>query len=160
MLPYPPQAHPGYRLLQEYFTFPEQFLFVDLHYLEAHASTQACDVLLLLDQMNRERLAIDQHTFMLGCTPIINLFRQVSEPIRLHQRQVEYRLVPDRRRERTTEIHSILLISAVADADETTRTFAPFFAWNHDMEGREQKAFWHAVRRPAGARTCRARRCL
>src|SRR5262245_45236416 len=54
VLPYPPQAHPGYRLLQEYFTFPEQFLFLDLHYLEAHASTQAFDVLLLLDQIPRE----------------------------------------------------------------------------------------------------------
>lgn len=150
VLPYPPQAHPGYRLLQEYFTFPEQFLFVEVQHLEAHASTQAFDVLFLLDQMPRERLDINAQTFMLGCTPIINLFRQVSEPIRLHQRQVEYRLVPDMRRERTTEIHSILRVSAVSDADDTTRTFAPFFAWNHDLESREQKAFWHAVRRPTG----------
>jgi type VI secretion system protein ImpG len=150
VLPYPLQAHPGYRLVQEYFTFPEQFLFIDLHHLEAHASTQAFDVLLLLDQRPHERLALDQHTFLLGCTPIINLFRQVSEPIRLHQRQVEYRLVPDMRRERTTELHSILRVSAVSDADDTTRTFAPFFAWNHDMEGHEQQAFWHAVRRPSG----------
>ena len=150
VLPYPPQAHPGYRLLQEYFTFPEQFLFLDLHYLEAHASTQAFDVLLLLDQIPRERLTIDKYTFMLGCTPIINLFRQVSEPIRLHQRQVEYRVVPDMRRERTTEIHSILRVSAVSDADDTTRTFAPFYAFNHDMEARDHKAFWHVVRRHSG----------
>jgi type VI secretion system protein ImpG len=150
VLPYPPQAHPGYRLLQEYFTFPEQFLFLDLHYLEAHASTQAFDVLLLLDQIPRERLTIDEYTFMLGCTPIINLFRQVSEPIRLHQRQVEYRVVPDMRRERTTEIHSIVRVSAVSDADDTTHTFAPFYAFNHDMEGRDHRAFWHVVRRPSG----------
>ena len=150
VLPYPPQAHPGYRLLQEYFTFPEQFLFLDLRYLEAHASTQAFDVLLLLDQVPRERLAIDEYTFMLGCTPIINLFRQVSEPIRLHQRQVEYRVVPDMRRERTTEIHSIVRVSAVSDADDTTRMLAPFYAFNHDMEGRDHRAFWHVVRRPSG----------
>src|SRR6201996_5005861 len=30
VLPHPPEAHQAYRLLQEYFTFPEKFLFFDL----------------------------------------------------------------------------------------------------------------------------------
>ena len=30
LLPYPPNAFPGYRLLQEYFALPQKFLFVEL----------------------------------------------------------------------------------------------------------------------------------
>ncbi len=30
MLPYPRRSFPGYRLLQEYFTFPEKFFFFDV----------------------------------------------------------------------------------------------------------------------------------
>ena len=34
MLPYPSRSFIGYRLLQEYFTFPEKFFFLDLTGLE------------------------------------------------------------------------------------------------------------------------------
>ncbi len=36
VLPYPPHSHPGYRLLQEYFTAPRKFLFFDADHLDAH----------------------------------------------------------------------------------------------------------------------------
>ena len=35
MLPYPPQSFPAYRLLTEFFAFPEKFLFFDLANLGA-----------------------------------------------------------------------------------------------------------------------------
>ena len=34
MLPYPKRSFPGYRLLQEFFTFPEKFFFLDITGLE------------------------------------------------------------------------------------------------------------------------------
>jgi type VI secretion system protein ImpG len=150
ILPAPAQAHPGYRLLQEYFAFPAKFLFVDLDHLATQTAQQAFDVLILLDQAPRERLSIDHQTFRLGCTPIINLFRKTTEPIRLDQRQTEYRLVPDVRRERTTEIHSILSVTAASNHTAETQTVEPFYAFNHAMEGRQPTAFWHARRRPTG----------
>ncbi|MBI3329158.1 MAG: type VI secretion system baseplate subunit TssF [Nitrospinae bacterium] len=150
VLPYPLQAHGGYRLLQEYFTFPEQFLFFDIDHLDRHASDTAFDLLIMLDQVPRERLVVDRNTFVLGCTPIINLFRKTSEPLRLDQRKLEYRLVADMRRERTTEIHSLLSVSAATDSTDDTKTFMPFYSFNHQMEGGEHKAFWHARRLPTG----------
>lgn len=149
-LPYPPHAHPGYRLLQEYFAFPEQFLFFDLDYLDANTAQHACDILILLDQGPRERLVIDRQTFCLGCTPIINLFRKTTEPIRLDQRKTEYRLVPDLRRERTTEIHSILSVTASSNNEDDTQTVEPFYSFNHHMAGREARAFWYVRRCPTG----------
>src|SRR5690349_9343010 len=34
MLPYPRRSFPGYRLLQEYFTFPEKYFFIDVEGLQ------------------------------------------------------------------------------------------------------------------------------
>ena len=52
LLPQPAHAHDGYRLLQEYFAFPEKFLFVDLHGLADGAGLglgRAVDLLFLLE---------------------------------------------------------------------------------------------------------------
>jgi type VI secretion system protein ImpG len=149
VLPYPQNSHPGYRLLQEYFAFPEKYLFFDLDYLGAHGSTQTLDLLIMLDRMPKEHLTVDHKTFNLGCTPIINLFNKTTEPIRFDHRSLEYLLIPDKRRERTTEIHSILSVSASSNAEDDTTNFEPFYSYNHQMEGREHKAFWHARRLPS-----------
>jgi type VI secretion system protein ImpG len=145
-LPWQPYAHPGYRLLQEYFTFQEKFLFFDLNHLERHASRKHFDVLILLNRRPRENLVIDTDTFALGCTPIINLFRKTTEPIRWDHRQREHRLTPDMRRERSTEIHSVLKVSSVSDERDDTQVFEPFYSFNHTMEDSGHRAFWHSRR--------------
>lgn len=150
VLPFPQNSHPGYRLLQEYFAFPEKYLFFDLDNLDrCRSSAQTLDLLLMLDRQPADFLTVDDKTFCLGCTPVINLFNKTTEPIRLDHRSVDYALVPDKRRERTTEIHSIMSVSASSNSDDTTRKFEPFYSYNHQMEGREQKAFWHSRRMPS-----------
>ncbi len=150
VIPYPEHAHPAYRLLQEYFLFPQKFLFFDLDGLHLHRSREKLDILILLDQTPRQKLIIDQSTFALGCTPVVNLFRKTTEPIRLDHTQFEYRLVPDFRRERTHEIHSILSVSASSNPMEETARLHPFFSFQHPQEGHEPRAFWHARRTPTG----------
>jgi len=150
VLPYPNQAHPAYRLLQEYFSFPEKFFFFDLHHLTQDRSQKVLDILLLLPEPLKSHIAIDRETFCLGCTPIINLFPKTTEPIRLDHRQAEYPLIPDSRRERTTEIHSIHRVSASSNAQDETQIFQPLYSFTHQMEGGNQQAFWHARRRWAG----------
>ncbi|HEV3470597.1 MAG TPA: type VI secretion system baseplate subunit TssF [Pyrinomonadaceae bacterium] len=146
VLPYPRQAHPGYRLLQEYFAFPEKYHFFDLDHLDRALRGSTLDLLFLLDRRPAEHLSVGAETFALGCTPIINLFRKTTEPIRLDHRAPEYRLVPDKRRERTTEVHSILSVSASSNADDETRRFEPFYSYTHGMDGGGHNAFWHARR--------------
>jgi type VI secretion system protein ImpG len=149
LIPYPRQSHPGYRLLQEYFAFPEKFHFADVSGLAGRATGGAIDLLFLLDRASRRKLLITPEVFSLGCTPIVNLFRKTSEPVRIDQRQIEYRLVGDMRKERTTEIHSIVSISGSSDELQRSREYAPFYSYTHGMEVRKQKAFWHARRVPA-----------
>lgn len=41
-------------------------------------------------------LAVHAEMFQaLGCTPIVNLFEELAEPIRLNHTQAEYRVIPD-----------------------------------------------------------------
>ncbi|MCC7155031.1 MAG: type VI secretion system baseplate subunit TssF [Bryobacterales bacterium] len=150
VLPYPAHAHPAYRLLQEYFHFPEKFLFFDLNQLSRCDSDQWFDVLFLLKRRSRDRPAFDTNTFALGCTPAVNLFPRTTEPIRVDNLQLEHRLVADQRRERTTEIHSIVSVSASSNAQEQTRRYQPFYSFCHSAGGAEPTAFWFARRVPTG----------
>lgn len=150
VLPYPPHAHPGYRLLQEYFLFPEKYHFFDLDGVVLPPSSPQFDVLILLDRAPRDRVVVDRHTFRLGCTPIANLFRKTTEPIRLDHRQLEYRLVPDSRRERTMEIHTIQSVSASSNPLQETSVIEPFYSFRHRLNGTEPRSFWHARRVPTG----------
>lgn len=147
VLPYPPNAHPAYRLLQEYFSFPDKFHFFDLLNLQEHGSTQKLKIYFLFDEMPARNPAITTGTFSLGCTPVINLFHKTTEPIRVDHRSFEYPLNPDKRRESTTAIHSILSVSGSSDAGKTSMNFEPFYSYNHYMDGSTHRAFWHATRR-------------
>jgi type VI secretion system protein ImpG len=150
VLPYPSHALPAYRLVQEYFAFPEKFHFFDLGHLDLNRGGKTLDLLLLLDRMPPERMTVDRRNFSLGCAPIVNLFRKTTEPIRVDQRHHEYRLEPDMRRERTTEIHSIVSVSASSNPMEDTARMEPFYSFRHRLDRRDQRAFWFSRRVPTG----------
>lgn len=147
VLPYPRNAHPAYRLLQEYFSFPAKYHFFDLHNLHDHRSTEKLQVFFMFDDMPIRNPEISPKTFSLGCTPIINLFHKTTEPIRLDHKTFEYPLIPDKRRESTTEIHSILSVSASSDPHQSVEKLEPFYSYNHYMDGAKHRAFWNATRR-------------
>jgi len=146
VLPYPEFSQPAYRLLQEYFTFPEKFLFADVAGLGRHGSENAFEILVLLRRAPGAWMRVERDTFALGCTPIINLFQRTTEPIRLDHRRTEYPLVADARRERFTEIHSVTSVSSSSDPRSRARVYAPFYSFNHHMAERGHEAYWHARR--------------
>jgi type VI secretion system protein ImpG len=117
ILPYPARSFLGYRLLTEYFSFPEKFLFFDLTGLSAKTLLQAGNKLEVFFYFNRTFNDLERNVtaenFGLGCAPMVNLFAQRAEPIPLGQGVAEYRVVPDARRPAATEIHSIDRVVAV-----------------------------------------------
>lgn len=158
VLPYPPNALPGYRLLQEYFNFQQKFLFFDVQHLAkrncasaasataATSDSDTLDLLFVLNDLPQPEPAILARNLRLGCTPIINLFQKMSEPVRLDHLQLQYRLVADIRREATTEIHSILSVSGSANPAEASRQYQPFYSFRHSFSGENSQAFWLARR--------------
>jgi len=152
MLPYPPQAFIGYRLLTEFFTFPQKFLFFDVTGL-ADALTDAGNRVELYFYFRHSQAELEQkinaQTFALGCTPMVNLYnKKRAEPIQLDHTLSEYRVVPDARRPRAFEVYSIDSVVATGP-DGAKARYAPFFGTSVDIAGDEQRRYWKASRRPA-----------
>lgn len=143
----------GYRLLYEYFAFPEKFLFAEFAGLQAlargGAESTAELVVLLEDPLPHLEGRIGREHLRLHCTPAINLFRMDSTPIVLDQRRHEYPVRPDDRAPFHYEIHSVESVSAAEPGVAETVEFRPFFAMRHG-EGRPVEAYWHARRFPSG----------
>ena len=164
MLPYPRRSFLGYRMLQEYFTFPEKFLFLDLTGLralrEAGFGTRAEVVFLIAPYERGDRRAmleagVSERTFRTGCTPVVNLFSQVSEPVLLTERHDEYPLVADARRRLSTEIFSIDEVVGISPGSTQTIRYEPFYAHRHGALRASDQQYWHAKRRPSGWRSDR-----
>ncbi|HTM48379.1 MAG TPA: type VI secretion system baseplate subunit TssF [Bryobacteraceae bacterium] len=158
MLPYPRRSFPGYRLLQEFFTFPEKFFFLDITGLApawAAGFKDRAELVFLISQNpdadRRERLEIgvSSKTFRLGCAPVINLFPLTADPILLNQTRYEYPVVPDSRRLNATEIFSIESVDAIDPETRQTVSFEPFYSFRA-KRAESGKCFWLAHRRPSG----------
>ena len=155
MLPFPRRSFLGYRLLQEYFTFPEKFLFFDLVGLDALRTAgfgERAEVVVLIAPFERSdrrqvlESGVDARTLRPGCTPVVNLFPQVSEPVLLTQRRHEYRLVADARRP-TTEIFSVDDVVGITPGSRDPLRFEPFYSHRHATDTSGPQQFWQARRR-------------
>lgn len=158
MVPISHRSFTGHRLLMEYFSFPEKFFFVDITGLQplwkAGFDSAVEFVFLLGDIENDERRQrleqeLSKKTFRLGCAPVVNLFTQPAEPIRLTLRKYEYPVVADVRRPFATEIYSIDQVSCIDTTNQKTTTFESFYSLRHSTAAREQQCFWIAQRRPS-----------
>ena len=129
MLPYPEASHHGYRLLQEYFNFPDKFMFVELAGLARGdlGDQRTVDLLFLLDAEPIEPIRIQDQKLRLCCVPIINLFHLTSEPIRLDHFSVDYLLEPEIRSAGTTEIHSVLGVTRSQAGKNKAEALQPYF---------------------------------
>lgn len=129
LLASPSHAHPAYSLLQEYFAFPRKFQFFDLNGLRGKLGsgdgfslrfvfTHGASVLELLRP---------EH-IRLNCIPAVNLFPVTSEPIAYDQRHYEYLLIPNRKRDTTTEVHSVVAVTLSDPRSERSEVIPGAFA--------------------------------
>ncbi|MBI5446080.1 MAG: type VI secretion system baseplate subunit TssF, partial [Deltaproteobacteria bacterium] len=102
LLPHGPRSFEGYRLLQEYFAFPERFMFIELAGLGPAARRCAgseLDVTVVLSRTDPAlESTIDASHFGLFCTPAINLFPKRADRIHVSDQVNEFHVVPDRTR--------------------------------------------------------------
>src|SRR5690349_13908371 len=160
---YDARSFAGYRLLHEYFTFPDKFLFFDLTGLGTVRGLKLgkeLELAFLLRESERDerldRLApvVSASTFKLGCTPVINLFKQRGEPVRLSHQKTEYPVIPDVRQQRGMEVYSIDRVCKIVRArgKEETVDYQPFYSYKHGANAQAQSTYWYATRRRAPAK--------
>lgn len=150
LLPYTARSFAGYRLLSEYFALPEKFLFFDVTGLGEAARAGfggEFDILIRLRDVAPPRGVVGAGTFRLMCTPVVNLFEAVAEPIHLTRQQHEYHLIADVRRQTATEVYSVNAVNVLDSESRRERAFRPFYSLRHAEGGDAGGAFWYATRR-------------
>ncbi len=158
------RSHPAYRLLTEYFAFPDKFNFIDLPWPTApgaQASPTAgmlrsatlhiplkglradSDVARLLEGLEASHL-------QLGCTPVVNLFRTPADPIRVTHTRTTYPVLVDARRAHAYEVCAVARVWCVRQSNhgEWAEEFRPFYSLRHDdlTAGAPTARYWYTQR--------------
>ena len=148
LLDYPPESFIGYRLLHEYFAFPDKFLFVDLQQLDRAPRDEDATVLelqvLLRTPANAIDLRVRPEQLQLNCTPAVNLFPHSADPIRVDPTRSEYTVIPDARSPREYEVYAVTSVEGQRAGTDTVLRYEPLYALRHGS--RDVQAFWHGRR--------------
>ncbi|AKJ28556.1 type VI secretion system baseplate subunit TssF [Caldimonas brevitalea] len=142
------RSHQAYRLLTEFFAFPEKFNFVDIPLpkaLGAVGNARSLTLHLMLSGVRADsdeaRLleTIGAQNFQLGCTPVVNLFGQNADPIRVTHTSASYPLLTDSRRAYAYEVSAVKKVFRVQQTPqgETVEEFRPFYSLRHDELARD-----------------------
>ncbi len=140
LIPYPLNTFRGYRYLQEYFCFPEKFLFSDIGGLQIITSVSE-DVLKvargfqLIFEMHGEdmqHLRPSVEHIKLYCTPVVNLFKQDALPILADARQDEYLLIPAHYGHDNCGVYSVDTVTGWQPGGRGYQNYVPFESFEHD----------------------------
>ena len=139
MLPNPPNKLAGVRILQEYFAFPERFLFIDVCGLRPaleRVQGSSFDLILLLSHSGKglEGL-VSAENFALNCVPAINLFPKRADRIHIDDSQHEFHVVPDRVAPLDYEVYDVVGMTGYDDAGNERR-FLPLYSPDRAQPGR------------------------
>lgn len=151
LLPTTLRSFGGYRLLHEYFAFPQRYLFADVSGLSGVLPAMTGDeveINLLLDRGD-PALAhqVSADNVLLHCVPAINLFPKRAGRTLVSEGVFEFHVVPDRSRPLDFEVYSVEDVRGYAAGNDGEQVFHPFYAAFH-TEAPGQHAFYTVQREP------------
>ncbi len=154
LLPAPSSAHSAYRLLSEYYAFPEKFNFIDIN-LQALLPQRppGCSKLTLClalkglrpdSPMARLLRTVTRDNLLLACTPVVNLFRQAATPIRITHTRSSYPLLPDNLPPAAAEIYSIEHVKLLRKSEQgsSETEFFPYYSLRHGEAHSRKGNYW------------------
>ncbi|MCH7336121.1 type VI secretion system baseplate subunit TssF [Acinetobacter sp. NIPH 2699] len=143
LLPVDQHTHHAYRLLMEYFCFPEKFnyLNLDLSQLKGILQQQPSFEILIHLKLNLNDQAVVRNyselniaNFKLFTTPAINLFEKQAEPQKIAHTQLQYPLVTDAHHPELYQVYSVVEMNMVREKTNQEQSYLPvlpFFAMSH-----------------------------
>ena len=152
LLPVTLRGFQGYRLLQEYFAFPERYRFIDVVGLAGAVRQAAVDEIELVLLFDRGQpgfeSVVDKTHFSLFCTPAINLFPKRADRIHLSDNTHEYHVVADRTRPMDFEIYEVTDVVGHGGGTDSDQTFLPLYTAYVSHRDREHPAYFTVRREP------------
>lgn len=157
LLPYPKNVYDGYRIIQEYLTFPEGFYFFDLAGIgDVLPKTTAgrFSIRMVFNKTFESGVKIKEEMFQLYCTPVVNLFDYDAEPIDLTGRKTEYRIIPSSIAPEHYEVFSINEVAGWQHSNDKDarirkgkRVYSAFESFQHEVERvRNREALYYRTR--------------
>jgi type VI secretion system protein ImpG len=151
LLPTPRQSFDGYRLLQEYFSMPERFLFVELTELQpALRQSTGTDVdiyILLRDGMRDVAPAVAPAAFALNAVPAVNLFRRRCDRVHITQMDMEHHVVPNRTAGLDFEVFAIDRVTGIQSDEEGDIPFRAFYSETDLTAAGDNHSAYYTIKR-------------
>jgi len=135
LLPYPPHAFPGFRLLQEYFSFPEKFLSFELTGLDRwqdRGEGARFSITFEVDGHALGATSVRRESFALFAVPAVNLFPHEADPILLDHRATGYLVRPSGPKPSHYQIFSVDSVTGLTRSTGRERSYAPFDLYRPD----------------------------
>jgi type VI secretion system protein ImpG len=148
----PRRGFEGYRLLQEYFAFPQRFLFFEIGGLAgafADCQGQEAELYLALDRIQPSlENAVDHAQFRLHCTPIVNLFRRELDRLHTDVGSTEQHILADRARPMDFEVYQIERVTGISTGGEQLEEILPLYLSSHRAGAEHARPYYSQQRRP------------
>lgn len=151
LLPVDQHTHHAYRLLMEYFCFPEKFnyLNLDLSVLKGmlREHEQSFEILIHLKLNLNDQAVVRNYSelnianFKLFTTPAINLFEKQAEPQKITHTQLQYPLITDAHHPELYQVYSVIEMNMVREKTNQEQSYLPvlpFFAMSHYQNDKVQ----------------------
>lgn len=154
LIDFPERSHPAYRLLTEYFAFPEKFSFFDLDLTSVFSklghSTNALTLHLVFSGLRADSNAaralgnLNRNNLLLGCTPVVNLFKQRGDPIRVTHASAQYPVIANSRNAYAYEVYSVDSVKLVKQTSqgESVSEVKPFYSLQHGAALEKNGRYW------------------
>jgi type VI secretion system protein ImpG len=147
-------SFPGFRLLQEYYTLPAKFSFVEIKGLSrvAELTPEATTVAVTI-RFDRRVPGITQlraDALKLHCVPIVNVFALTAEPVRVVAEREQFLVRPAGLRIGQGEVYSIEEVRGVASGTFERSVIPSFFDFSHaGGSGAQSRVYYSTHLRPS-----------
>jgi type VI secretion system protein ImpG len=162
LLPVSLRSFQGYRLLQEYFAFPQRYRFFQLTGLGPgikRATGSEIELVILFGRGEAGfESVVDGSNFALFCTPAINLLTKRADRVHVSHNAHEFHVVPDRTRPLDFEVYEVTDVVGHGSGGDSEQRFQPLYSANFVETDTDQSAYFTVRRDPRLPSTTQRRR--
>jgi len=147
LIPYPGNAFPGFRNLQELLFFPQKFLFVEFPLQGVTSASVGTNFRLEINfgKLTGQIPEITEQSLMLNVVPAINLFEHAAEPILLDHQNTEYLVLPQGVDKKYFQIYAIDSVTGYRQGSSEHKSYVPFSMLNF-ADARDRPSYRTSVR--------------
>jgi type VI secretion system protein ImpG len=147
-------SFPGFRLLQEYYTLPAKFSFVEIEglarVLELSPEATSLTLRIRFDRRVPGLQQLRADALKLHCVPIVNVFALTAEPIRVLAEREQFLVRPAGLRPGQGEVYSIEEVRGVASGTFERFLIPSFFDFSHaGTTGAQSRVYYSTHLRPS-----------